>query len=175
MMRYCRFFLWLVLISVDMRAQHVQVTPEQTSIEWARIEKQVRVLMKRNKSFDANKEYCLYPVFWVYCTQKKIDGSLDYKHLFFSYYPRKSIFDKYEYAKCTVLISENNRLLALADPYLIQLLYSPNVKYEALLESYIRDNIDGAFYIGYDGKKYDPVSPKLYYLRGNKLAIFEHN
>ena len=154
--------LFLVLISETTKAQTL-VTPEQTEIEWNKIEKKVRSLMKKNEVFNNGSKFSLVPIFWVYCSTRYINSY----HLHFTYFPRKFPYRLTKYAKCSVLISENGKLVGIGDATAIyrvfnQEPYSLQIK---MLEKFLSREADIAFYIGTNYLQFD----KIYYLYNQEL------
>lgn len=154
--------LFLVLISETTKAQTL-VTPEQTEIEWNKIEKKVRSLMKKNEVFNNVSKFSLFPIFWVYCSTRDINSY----HLHFTYFPRKFPDRLTKYAKCSVLISENGKLVGIGDATAIyrvfnQEPYSLQIK---MLEKFLSREANIAFYIGTNYLQFD----KIYYLYNQEL------
>ena len=154
--------LFLFLFSASTNAQSL-VTPEQTEIEWHKIEKKVRSLMKNNKSFNNDSEYTLFPIFWTYCST----GDINPYHLHFTYFSRKFPNRLASYAKCSVLISDNGKLVGIGDATAIFRVFNPE-PYSlqiSMLEKFLSQEAKVAFYIGDDNLRFD----RIYYIHNQEL------
>lgn len=141
------------------------------SKEWYNLEHRVRELIKHCKHLDNNKEYELYPIFWMKGTHK-VFNLVDANNLEFTYYPRRFPFRPKRYLKCTVLISDNGVLVAIADARGIQLCNQwTNKLYERVLEGYKREKIDAAFYLSTD-LLYLNIN-RIYCMKNNVVSIIE--
>lgn len=171
-------FIVFITISTTMSAQidqEVRVTPEQTEIEWTKIEQRVRREISRNRHFDKDKQYDLYPIFEVYnVSPRSLDPNslvfrrIDPKYLAFTYFPIHFPYRMKKYAKCIVLICTDGELVGIGDATVIQQAVYKNPQYVALLKKYASGEIEMAYYIGTDEfLEFD----KIYCLKNNKLFI----
>ena len=161
---HLKFLFFVIVLIGSLRMDNSFIDSE----EWSFLKKRVNYLIEKNDYFEDSSQYELYPIFWLEsrCANSSLGNEISIDHLCFTYYPKSETLRYKKYAKCTVLISKDDTLVGIANALLAQPLKIEDIQYRRVLEYYISNSIDVAFYY------YEPSGfsfEKIYCIKDDKL------